>query len=214
MKQKRKIKPTRCSVSGKIPFKGKSVAYESMLERDFLIYHAFRSDVINIVSQPIRLEFIKHNHTYPYTPDYFVEFSTESGLKPILVEVKPEKLWRENWRDWSDKWKVAMAYCKEYGYIFHIYDESRIRHQALDNINFLMAFKNFDIDQADKEAILQQVDLMRFTTIDYLLTRFYSGNFRSHGKRAIYHLLANRLLQIDLSLPIHDFSEVWGVNRD
>lgn len=212
MKQQRKIKPTRCSVLGKIPFNGKSIAYESILERDFLIYHTFRYDVVDIIAQPVQLEFQKHGRTYFYTPDFFVEFDKESGLKPMLIEVKPEQLWQENWREWSNKWKVAMQYCKDNGYVFHIYDEHRIRHQALENINFLQAYKNFAIDKADAQTVLAHIDLMGTATIDYLLTRFYSGNFRPHGKRVIYCLLANKLLHCDLSRPIDDFSQIWSAD--
>lgn len=40
--QVRKIKPTRLSVSGLLPFKdGVSIPYESTLERDFLLYFTY-----------------------------------------------------------------------------------------------------------------------------------------------------------------------------
>jgi hypothetical protein len=31
----------------------------------------------------------------------------------MIVEVKPLSEWKENWRDWSDKWKAAIQYCRE-----------------------------------------------------------------------------------------------------
>ena len=53
-KQVRTIKPTRRSVSGQICFEGSYIPFESTLERDFLIFHTFRKDVIDLVAQPFQ----------------------------------------------------------------------------------------------------------------------------------------------------------------
>lgn len=210
MKQVRKIKPTRMSVSGRVPYKGNSVPYESTLERDLIIVHAFREDVEDIVAQPITIPFVKNGITYKYTPDFFIKFTEDINRPNIIIEVKPYDLWRANWRDWSDKWKTMQRYCKDNGYIFRIYDESRIRNLALSNINLLMKFKNFAIEKEDQKAVLEQVRLMGTTTIDYLLTRFYTGAvLRNHGLRVIYHLLATKQLKFDLFIKINDLTEVW-----
>lgn len=210
MKQVRKIKPTRMSVSGRVPYKGNSVPYESTLERDLIIVHAFREDVKDIVAQPITIPFVKNGITYKYTPDFFIKFIEDFDKPNMIIEVKPYDLWQENWRDWSDKWKTMQRYCKDNGYIFHIYDESRIRNLALNNINLLMKFKNFAIEEEDQKAVLKQVRLMGTTTIDYLLTRFYTGSLlRNHGLRVIYHLLATKQLKFDLFIKINDLTEVW-----
>lgn len=210
MKQMRKIKPTRMSVSGRIPYKGRSLPYESTLERDLIIVHAFREDVEDIVAQPITIPFVKNGVTYKYTPDFFIKFAENAGKPNMIIEVKPHDLWQAHWRDWSDKWKAMQRYCKSNDYIFRIYDESRIKNTALDNINLLMKFKNSAIEEEDKEAVLEQVRLMGTTTIDYLLTRFYIGSFlRNHGLRVIYHLLATKRLKFNLFLEINDLTEVW-----
>jgi hypothetical protein len=210
MKQVRKIKPTRMSVSGRYPYKSDSVPYESTLERDLIIVHAFRDDVKDIVAQPITIPFVKNGITYRYTPDFFIEFIEDADRPNMIIEVKPYDLWRENWRDWSDKWKTMQRYCKDNGYVFRIYDESRIRNTALDNINSLNAFKNYAIEKEDQEAVLEQVKLMGTTTIDYLLTRFYTGSLlRNHGLRVLYHLLATKKLKFNLFLKINDLTEVW-----
>ncbi|MGP5274018.1 TnsA endonuclease N-terminal domain-containing protein [Psychrobacter faecalis] len=210
MKQMRKIKPTRMSVSGRIPYKGRSLPYESTLERDLIIVHAFREDVEDIVAQPITIPFVKNGITYKYTPDFFIKFAEDVDKPNMIIEVKPHDLWQAHWRDWSDKWKTMQRYCKNNGYVFHIYDESRIKNTALDNINLLMRFKNSAIEEEDKEAVLEQVMLMGTTTIDYLLTRFYTGScLRNHGLRVIYHLLATKRLKFNLFLEINDLTEVW-----
>lgn len=211
MKQIRKIKPTRLSVSGRILCKGKSIPYESTLERDFLIIQDFHPDIKSVTAQPITIKFQKNGREYPYTPDFYVEYHDFANRKNMIVEVKPEDLWRENWREWSDKWKAMQRYCQKEGLVFHIYDENRIRTVALDNINLIKGFKNTAIEEADIKAVLEQVELMGITTIDYLLTRFYTGKLlRNHGTRVIYHLLATQKLQFNLYEKLNEQSEVWG----
>lgn len=210
MKQVRKLKPTYRSVSGRFPYKDTSIPYESTLERDFLIYQAFREDVIEIVAQPIQITFEKNGRHYPYTPDFFVRFNDASQLKPMIVEVKPYEQWQANWRDWLDKWKAMLRYCRENNYIFHIYDESRIRHQGLESINFFNRFKNLNCHEDELATIIKQVEMMGITTVDYLLARFYLGSLqRQQGLRVIYHLLATQKLRCNLFATFNEFTEVW-----
>ena len=128
LKQVRKIKPNYRSVTGFVIYKGESIAYESTLERDFLLYHVALPNVIDITPQPISIPFIKNGRTYEYTPDYFVQFKLNDKFKPrsLMVEVKPKEEWQINWREWSDKWKAAIAYCNENDFRFSIYDLSLI----------------------------------------------------------------------------------------
>jgi len=135
-RQMRKIKPTRRSVSGVYAFRGNSmVAYESTLERDFLIRTEFSLNVLDVIPQPAEIPFVSSNgRTYTYTPDFLVYYrlgshSYDDYPKPVLVEVKPETEWRRHWREWLPKWKAAWSYARSQGWEFHIRDESRIRDQ-------------------------------------------------------------------------------------
>lgn len=96
----RRIKSTRRSLSGVYAFRGNAVAYESTLERDFLQRIDFNRNVVAAVSQPVSLDFVVLNgRSYTYTPDFLVYFKPDSGLRPMLVEVKPEEQWRAKWRE-------------------------------------------------------------------------------------------------------------------
>lgn len=171
-KQVRKIKPTRLSVSGFLPFKDEiSIPYESALERDLLLYFTYLPSVEEIIAQPTRILFVKNRMTYPYTPDFLVCFN--DGRPALLVEVKPKSKWQKHWREWKEKWKAAMAFSKKNECIFHIYDEDKIRHLALFNINAVQRYKRLQCDPEDIEAILNQVKLHGSTTIDFLLSRFF-----------------------------------------
>lgn len=208
MQQIRVIKPTRRSMSGYYSYKGISIPYESTLERDFVVFHTFRSDVLRIVAQPVRIAFIKNGRTYHYTPDYFVQFNTSA--KPLIVEVKPKNEWLKYWREWSDKWKATIEYCKEQGYIFKIYDESRIRHQGLKNVEKLMRYERINCSNNDIEAVLKQVETMGTTTIELLLEKlFKEETCHPQGKRIIYHLIANKILEFPLRDELNEKTEIW-----
>ena len=212
--QTRKIKPTRRSVSGVISYKKKPLAYESTLERDFIIYHAFRDDVKNITPQPIKIPFNKNGRTYGYTPDYYVELDSKSG-KSFIAEVKPKQEWQLNWRDWSDKWKAAIRYCKEKGIRFIIFDEDRIRHEALDNINFLRTYETIRVTNEEVEVILADIKQSGLTSVDYILERYFKSKlYRSNGQALVWHLMANKQIGFDIWDDVKDPQmEVWYVGQ-
>ncbi|MBD1577291.1 heteromeric transposase endonuclease subunit TnsA [Vibrio sp. S11_S32] len=212
--QVRKINPTRLSVSGHLPFKnGTSLPYESTLERDFLIYFTYLPSVEEIISQPTRIPFIKNGVSYTYTPDFFIRFN--DGRKSMLVEVKPKSKWQKHWHDWKEKWKSAISFCKQNEFVFHIYDEDRIHHFALLNINSIQRYKRLQYEQADIDAILFQVKLMGNTTIDYLLSRFFTGSlYQAKGLQIIYHLLATKQLTCNWFDPLNEFTEVWSYDYE
>lgn len=210
MKQVRKIKPTRRSISGHVAFKGDSIAFESSLERDFIIYHSFRDDVIDIVPQPIAIPFVKNGRSYEYTPDFFVQMKPDTG-KSFIVEVKPKTEWQENWRDWSDKWKATIKFCREREFRFVIYDEDRIHHLALDNINFLMRYKNTTVVPEEIKAILQDIELRGNTTVEYVLERYFKSHlYRNQGKHLLWYLMANKMIGFNIWSDIQSEKlEIW-----
>ena len=210
MKQVRKIKPTRRSISGHVAFKGDSIAFESSLERDFIIYHSFRDDVIDIVPQPIAIPFVKNGRSYEYTPDFFVQMKPDTG-KSFIVEVKPKTEWQENWRDWSDKWKATIKFCREREFRFVIYDEDRIHHLALDNINFLMRYKNTTVVPEEIKAILQDIESRGNTTVEYVLERYFKSHlYRNQGKHLLWYLMANKMIGFNIWSDIQSEKlEIW-----
>lgn len=204
----RRIKPTRRSLSGVYAFRGEAVAYESLLERDFLHRMDFSGSVVTVVSQPVKLDFVSSNgRSYTYTPDFLVHFKGHSGLRPMLVEVKPEEDWRENWRLWLPKWKAAWRYASEQGWAFHIYDESRIRGQSLQNIQYIERFKRAEYAEEDSDAVIRTVADMGAAPFHYLLARHFTG-FEAIGASHLFHLVATRRLDCDVCKPFDDFLEL------
>ena len=200
----RKIKPTRRSVSGHYPFRNAAmIAYESTLERDFIILQESNVKVSGIVSQPVTIPFVLNGRTYRYTPDFLVFFR---GNVPngILVEVKPEEEWRTHWRSWLTKWKAAYRWAYERGYRFHIYDEKRIRGQNLQNIRALQSFKNTALNPADIETACRLIlQAGGMTVSDFLLCFPRSP---AESTRLLWQLLSRGILETDLNLPLDNYS--------
>lgn len=221
VKQVRKINPTRRSVSGVYAFRGESsVVYESTLERDFLIRTEFCIDVLDVVPQPVAIPFTGINgQSYTYTPDFLVYYRLgdrhyENYPKPMLIEVKPEQEWRKHWRKWLPKWKAAWSHARHQGWTFHIHDESRIRDQVFNNIRFLERYKRMSFPMEETRAALTSVRDMGASTPDYLLARHFMGMYRAEGVSHIWHLLATRQLDCDMSRPLNEFSELWIPDYD
>jgi len=216
VEQVRKIKPTRRSVSGVYAFRGEtSIQYESALERDFISRVEFFNSVLDVIPQPCEIPFTGSNgRTYTYTPDFLVYYhlgsrTPETYPKPMLVEVKPESEWRENGRTWYNKWKAAYRYAKEQGWIFRIHDESRIRDSVFYNIKFLERYKTGHFPEDESMQVLETVKQMGCTPLHYLLSRHFMGIYRTRGVAHIYHLLASRQLDCDMSKPLDEYSELW-----
>jgi hypothetical protein len=213
----RKIRPTRRSISGIYPFRRERlIQYESSLEQDFIVRMEFFSHVLDMVAQPVQLEFRNESkgRTYRYTPDFLVTYRTRHlGTykydRPRLVEVKPKDDWSKNWRKWLPKWKAARRYAIEQGWEFRIYDEDRIRDTALENIKQLAPFKRSDVDPEDAKIVLKLLDDMGVAPINYVLARYFGGNFRGRGLSLIWSLLANRAIDCDITVPLTESTEIW-----
>lgn len=220
-KQTRRIGPTRRSVSGIYIFRGDhAIPFESTLERDFIIRKEFCLAVLDIIPQPVQISFINGNgKAYTYTPDFLVYYRLGNMEyceypKPVLVEVKPEKEWRRHWREWLPKWKAAYRHAKEQGWEFHIHDESRIRDQALKNIQFLERYKRMQFPSEESRWIIENLRRMGNAPFHYIISSHFMGMYRAEGIAHIWHLLATRQLDCDISQPLNDFTELWVPNDE
>lgn len=219
--QKRKIPPARRSVAGIYAFRGESsIPYESTLERDFLLLQEFNASVLDVITQPVEIPFSGRNgQHFTYTPDFLVVKRLGASHyncypKPLLIEVKPEAEWRAHWRKWLPKWKAARCYAVQQGWVFHIYDESRIRNQTLRNIRFLEPYKRMSFDPEDTQWVLNTLRAMGCASFQYLLTRHYMGIYQATGAAHLWHLLATRQIDCDMTLPLTDRAELWVLSND
>lgn len=220
-RQTRKIRPTRRSTSGVYPFRGEtSIPYESTLERDFIIRTEFFRSVLDVVPQPVQIPFKGRNgQSYIYTPDFLVRFrprenGTHQEEKALLIEVKPETEWRQHWRDWAPKWETARRYAINRGWIFRIADESRIRDQALTNINYLARYKRMSFPEERSIAMIDHVRSCQTTTVADLAASYCEPGQRSEGVAHIWHLVAMRDLECQVETPLTERTAIWIPSHD
>lgn len=221
-KQVRKIPPTHKSVSGVYPFRRKtSIQYESTLERDFLIRKEFCNEVLDIIPQPVEISYEGINgKIIPYTPDFLVYYKlADRGHwnypKPELVEVKPKKELMKNLGIWKTKWKAAVNYSKAQGWVFRIYDDFRIRTQALENIRFLQRYKRMQFPEQENNIIIESIKQMGSAPFHYILSRHFIGPRDTAGGIAqVWHLLATRQIDCDINLPLNNNTELWIPSYD
>lgn len=202
-KQMRKIGTTRRSVSGLYAFRGHvAVPFESTLERDFLIRAEYSLQVEDVVPQPVQIPFTAGNgRSLLYTPDFLVRY-VGGVLPPLLVEVKPEDQWRKHWRNWAQKWKAARRFALEQGWRFRVHDESRIRDQALRNIRFLEPYKRIYYPDAQHEWVIDRIRAAGKFRFEDVLYNCFSQIGHAEGTARLWHLVATRQLDCDISSPL------------
>lgn len=220
-RQVRSIRPTRRSVSGFHVFRGvEQIPYESTLERDFIIRHEYSRHVLSIISQPAEIPFTtKQGQSYTYTPDFLVQYRLgnthwEDALPPLLVEVKPWNELKQHWRKWSTKYKAARRFAKEQGYMFRIYDESRIRDQVLKNIQFLQRYKRMEFPESETRWIIDSLKEMGDAPFHYIHAKHFSSLDAAEGVSHIWHLLAIQKLECDMTVPLTQESTLWVTGNE
>ena len=215
--KKRKIGYTYGSSSGVYSFRNeKSIQFESLLEKDFIQLMDFNDNVIDIIEQPITIEYttIKGNKG-TYTPDFLVlfkapQYTNQNPIKPLLVEVKPTKKLKDNWDTLKIKFKNIITYSKLKDYQFKIFNENRIRSQKLKNIVFLHRFKEYTPNPDDINIIKNHLASIGHTTIEYIITHLFvtdlqKGNAIAH----IWYLVYIKEISCDLSLKITNNTVIW-----
>jgi hypothetical protein len=83
------VRPTGGIFRGRFPSRksGRSVAFESLIERDALLLFEFSRGVASYREQPYSIRYTFEGRSRKYTPDF--ELSLASGAV-LLIEVKPE----------------------------------------------------------------------------------------------------------------------------
>lgn len=206
-RQVRRIRPTRRSVSGRFAFRGAtSIAFESTLERDFLLRLEFFRNVTEVIAQPVQVRFsYADGRVYNYTPDYLVY---RSDAPPELVEVKPATDWQQHWRRWSPKWKAARRLARGRGWTFRLHDESRIRDRTLENIRFLQRYRRMHYPPDASARIVDAVAAAGTVRLGALIDTFLPADDTSSAAAQVWHLVANRRLDCDMTRALNGATEL------
>lgn len=212
MQPVRKIGPGQNSLRGKVQSKknGTSHDFESALERDYLQLIEFDYSVSRYIEQPIEIIYEIDGVTRHYTPDILVFYD---GKRPAeLVEIKYRDKLKENWQEYKPKFKAAVAYAESKGWKFRIITEREIRSAYLENVKFLLPYRNTQqINPSDAGILLKVLQTLDVTTPQELIVASAKDKWKqAELLYCLWHLVSTNGVGIDLSNKITMTTEIWA----
>lgn len=210
----RTIGTSRRSITGKVAFGGKSIAFESSLERDFLVLLDFDSTVDDVFEQPVRITYTAADgRKRYYTPDFLVEYG--SGAR-VIYEVKYRISLQEEWNTLKPRFRAAIRYAKENGMRFSIVTEVEIRGTAyLANVRFLRPYRGYVLTMAIDEHLIKTLAVLGETTPEALLVAAYwNVENRIRAVASLWRLVATRRIFADLYEPLTMTTPIWTTLED
>ncbi|PKN12024.1 MAG: hypothetical protein CVU69_09785 [Deltaproteobacteria bacterium HGW-Deltaproteobacteria-4] len=191
----------------------KAVFAESTLERDFYVLLKFLKWVVSYEEQPFKVPYINENGgAGKWTPDTLVELQVGYSIEKWLYEVKYRVDIKENWAELKPKFRGAILYCKNNDINrFKLMTEVEIRSGSkLKNAKLFLKNRNSKVVPGVIEYILTLlancVTMKTRTMLESLQTQGLGYN---EACVAVYHLIANHRIGLDLDAPFTYESELW-----
>ncbi|MBX7222823.1 MAG: TnsA endonuclease N-terminal domain-containing protein [Blastocatellia bacterium] len=179
--------------------------FESGLERDFLFLLEFDPAVVSFEEQPVTIFYTGPSGILRrYTPDVLVSYA---GNQPSeLCEIKYLKDLKENRGEFCPKFRAAQQYAIKEGWRFRIVTERKIRGIRLNNVKFLLPYRNLEFAPEQLQMVsktIQQCEITGTAGIERVLDRLAESRTRqAELLPVIWHLLAVGLIQTDLNQPL------------
>lgn len=127
---------------------GRMIAFESLLERDFIYLLDYDARVEWFEEQPLTIEYQHDDQTLHYTPDFHVVGAGQQ----IIVECKPARFVEAP--DNQRKFAVARAWCAARGWEFQVVTDQQIRAgHRLANIIRLTQYARLSLDPVLRHQI-------------------------------------------------------------
>ncbi len=190
-------------------------AFESSLERDFLLLLDFDPEVEFYEEQPVKI-------TYPdakgrrrtYTPDVLVRYRIDPlqvrHPQILLCEVKYRDDLRQHWTDYRPKFRAAQRYARQQGWRFRVVTERHVRTPYLDNVKFLRSYQAMSINAAYRTRILNVLLELEETDPASLLPALSQDRWQqAQILPMLWQLIAIRQIGADLSQPLTMQSRIW-----
>lgn len=153
----RKPKKTFRSVTGYFPSKknGRSMFFESMLEKKLFLTLEFDNDVVSYLEQPIKIEYKNKNRNTSYHPDCLINYKNKESE---LIEVKYSTDLVIKKDELKPKFDIARKYAQENGLLFKTFTEQNIDELVLLNMEFLYSFAFTSKNEEYESKILNVIE--------------------------------------------------------
>lgn len=206
----RKIPKNYLSVTGDFSSRknGRSLGYESLLERDLMILLEFDDAVEGFEEQPVKIPFkVSGRARSTYVPDILISYKPTQPDEPgrkVLGEVKTSEDLKKNKVKYAPKFEAAESYAKERGWEWRKFTEKEIRTPYLDNLKFLRESSEADpLDEYLSEVKVCVGDLHGKATIGKVLEDLCPTDDRIlYIAPALWRLLFTKVIHADLTKPL------------
>ena len=183
-------------------------AFESSLERDFLVLLDFDPDVEFYEEQPLTITYADAcGRRRTYTPDVFVRYRIDPlqarPTPPFLYEVKYRADLHQHWTDYRPKFRAAGRYARQQDWRFRVVTERHIRTPYLDNVKFLRSYQAMAINVPYRTWLLNTLLELGETNPANLLTAMSHNRWQqAQLLPMLWQLVATRQIDTDLRQPL------------
>lgn len=165
---------------------GRTVHWESQLERDLLVLMEIDPGILEFREQPLTVRFEEGGRERRYTPDFLVRKA--HGLH--VVEVKPAALAAKP--EWQELFARMIEHFAAEGATYEVLTDQEIcRQPRLANAGLLLRYQRHEVAPGVAESLRARLDGGALT-------------LKEVGERVadVYALLARNILATDLDRPI------------
>ena len=206
----RKVPKNYRNLTGLVPNTRTSsmTAFESSLERDFLLLLDFDPDVTFYEEQPVTIAYHDdQGRRRRSTPDVLVRSRTDhlplQPLTPLLCEVKYRTDLRQHWREYRPKFRAACRYARQQGWRFRVVTERQVRTPYLENVKFLRQYRTIPVNDLHRTQLLDTLVALEDTDPARLLATIAHDRWQQAQMLPIlWQLVATRQVRADLAQPL------------
>lgn len=190
-------------------------AFESSLERDFLLLLDFDPDVEFFEEQPVKIVYYDANGRHrTYTPDVLVRYRNDSlqtrHTKPLLCEVKYRDDLRQHWAEYRPKFRAAGRYARQQDWRFRLVTERHVRTPYLENVKFLRPYRTLPGNDSYRTQLLNTLATLEATDPASLLATVFEDRWQqAQLLPMLWQLVATREIGTDLKQPLTMQSGLW-----
>jgi len=190
-------------------------AFESSLERDFLLLLDFDLEVEFYEEQPVTITYQDdRGRRRTYTPDVFVRYRMDplkaKPTSPLLCEVKYRDDLRQYWTMYRPKFRAAGRYARQRGWRFRLVTERDVRTPYLENVKFLRSYRTMPLNEPHRTRLLAALSVLGEAHPTSLLNAI-SQDRRQQAQilPTLWQLLATRQIGTDLNQPLTMQCRIW-----
>jgi len=195
---------------------GRSVRFDSLLERDFFLVLDLHPTVVWFEEQPMKIPWVDAGGAKRvYVPDVLVTFREGQFLhrrvgRPLLVELKHRDDLGKNWDALRPKFRAGVRAAAQHGWKFKILTDAHTRGVALRNAEFIRKHLHSECDKVTASAIKQHILNNHNCSAEHVASALHrDGQVQRRTLDAVWVLVANGVLATNLEMPISPSSPIF-----